>query len=185
MAAMTIFFPATGAEADWNAAYYRLEDYLRALHVVNKVHQSQIIIRLLNAAAARHAREPERSPTELAMEEARGEMEQWFQRVLRRQDRALVVGLVAMLTTDASQKWPAAFLSEEIPVEMQRAMQESEVRAGPDFEMSSMVPRPIDVSPLVEGLLKDGWEKLESSTVLLAFGALAAVAALLFFVITR
>ena len=34
---MKTFFPQTGTDEEWNAAYYRLEDYLRALRVVNKV----------------------------------------------------------------------------------------------------------------------------------------------------
>ena len=67
---MNTFFPRTGSEAEWNAAYYRLEDYFRALRLVNKMHQSQIILRILERAAARHARDATQSPTVLAMEEA-------------------------------------------------------------------------------------------------------------------
>jgi hypothetical protein len=40
---MNTLFPLTGSETEWNAAYYRLEDYSRSLRFVNKVHQSQIL----------------------------------------------------------------------------------------------------------------------------------------------
>ena len=76
---MNTFFPMTGSETDWNSAYYRLEDYFRAMRMVNKVHQSQIILHILERAAARHAKDPNQNPTALAMEEARALMDQWFE----------------------------------------------------------------------------------------------------------
>jgi hypothetical protein len=33
---MSTFHPTTASEAEWNAAFYRLEDYCRALRLVNK-----------------------------------------------------------------------------------------------------------------------------------------------------
>ena len=149
---MRTFFPATGSEAEWNAAYYRLEDYLRALRIANKVHQSQIILRILEMAAARHALDPEQNPTALAMGEARSMMEQWFETILGRRERLAVAGLISLLVINAPGKWPVAFLCDQIPAEFRRAIQESEVRAGPDMQVSSMVPRPIDVSPLLDSI---------------------------------
>jgi hypothetical protein len=153
---MTIFSPSTGSEADWNAAYYRLEDYLRALRIVNKVHQSQIILRLLQLAAARHARDPAQNPTVLAMQEARATMDQWFETLLGPRERIGVVGLISLLVVDAPVKWPAAFLSDADFPEFRRAMRESDVRAGPDLQVSSMVPRPIDVTPLLDPIQRVG-----------------------------
>jgi hypothetical protein len=141
---MNSFFPATGSEAEWNAAYYRLEDYLRALHVVNKVHQSQIILDLLRDAAAKHAVNPDRHPTELALEEACVRMDEWFKRILPGQDDLSVAGRVSLLIADATEKWPTVFLSEDIPADFAEAMRESKVQAGPDLQVSSMVPRPLD-----------------------------------------
>lgn len=162
---MKPFFPATGAEADWNAAYYRLEDYLRALRVINKVHQSQAILGILERAAARHAQDPTQNPTELAMQEARDAMNRWFEGILGRRERIAVVGLISILAVDAPDHWPAAFLSDDLPAELRVALRESDVRAGPDLEVSSMVPRAIDVSPLLDpidlpGTLEKAWRGL-------------------------
>jgi hypothetical protein len=166
---MNTFFPMTGTESDWNAAFYRLEDYFRAMRMVNKLHQSQIILRVLEKAAARHAVDPSQNPTALAMEEARAEMSQWFENILGQRERIGTVGLLSLLAADAPARWPVAFLGDEVPAELQREMQESDVRAGPDLQVSSMVPRPIDVSPLLDPIhLSDALEKMRWSMTLLA-----------------
>jgi len=180
---MTTFFPNTGSETEWNAAYYRLEDYLRALHVVNKLHQSQIILRLLQAAAVRHAADSGQSPTTIALHEAQAAIDQWCERVLRQQERGWVNGRISLLITDAAEKWPALFLANEIPSDFERVMQESQVQAGPDLQVSSMVPRPIDdINPLVGGLFPDHWDEVERGAVLVAVAVASAAIALLFFV---
>lgn len=150
MATVKTFFPTTGSEAEWNVAFYRLEDYFRALRFVNKLHQSQIILRLLESAAIRHAQDPSQDPTVLAMEEARAAMERWFEGVFGHRERLNVVGLISLLAVDAPERWPLAFPQDEIPVELGRELRESDVRAGPDLLVSSMTPRPIDVGPFLE-----------------------------------
>jgi hypothetical protein len=184
--AMNTFFPTTGSEADWNAAYYRLEDYFRALCMVNKVHQSQVILRLLEAAAVRHALDVSQNPTVLAMEEARATMNQWFEAILGRRERIGVGGLISLLAIDAPERWPAAFLSEEIPAECLREMQESGLRAGPDLQVSSMVPRPIDVSPLLDPIhLSDALDKARWSLAILATLAALVVLSVSLFLVMR
>jgi hypothetical protein len=177
---MKTFFPQTGSEAEWNAAYYRMEDYLRALNVTNKVHQSQIILRLLETAASKHARDPEQSPTTLALAEAHAAMDRWFEMVLQRADRSSAVGLLLLFITDASNKWPLVFLSENIPTEFQQALVESDVRAGPDLQVSSMVPRPLDISPLAEVVLQDRWERLETRAVVRGLVVVGVIIVLFF-----
>jgi hypothetical protein len=177
LATMSTFFPSTGSEADWNAAYYRLEDYFRSLRIVNKVHQSQIILHILNRAAARHVKDPARNPTTLAMEEARAAMDEWFENILGTRERIAAAGLISMLSINAAARWPMAFLTDEIPADFRREMQESEVRAGPDLQVSSMVPRPIDVGPLLDPFHFAGaLEKIRSVaffTVLIALTVLS------------
>lgn len=182
MAALNSFFPQTGSEAEWNAAYYRLEDYFRALKVINKVHQSQIILSVLQAAARRHAEDPTQSPTRLAIEEANLEMDQWFQKHLENVDRAAILGRLSLFLSDASEKWPREFLSETLSPEFARALRESGVEAGPNLQVSSMVPRPLDQSPLVGAMLHDPWKKSEKSSFLVTFAFVGAIAALLRFV---
>jgi hypothetical protein len=156
---MKLFFPTTGSEAEWNAAYYRLEDYFRALRLVNKVHQSQVILRLLESAAVRHAQDPSQNPTALAMDEARAMMDRWFAEVFGQRERLNVVGLISLLAVDVPERWPLAFPCGEIPAELRRDLRESDVRAGPDLLMSSMTPRAIDVGALLEPIrLSNAWE---------------------------
>jgi hypothetical protein len=147
---MNSFIPQTGSEADWNAAYYRLEDYFRALRLTNKVHQSQMVIHILQSAAARHALTPEQNPTVLAMEEAQKATNRWFGAILGERERMAVVGLISFLAVDAPSRWPTTLLSENVPADLSLALRESDVRAGPDLQVSSMVPRAIDVGPLLD-----------------------------------
>ena len=145
----TQFMPQTGSEREWNAAYDRLEDYLCAFRVENRLLQSQIILRLLESAAARHAEEPGQNPTALAMEEARAAMARWFANLLPKAERAAITGPIAWLAVDAPEKWPAAFLSDEVSSEFRRELQKTDLRPGPELRVSSMVPRPFDARPML------------------------------------
>lgn len=147
---MKNFFPTTGSELEWNAAYCRLEDYLRALHILNKVHQNQIILRLLQRAARKHAANPELCPTALAMGEIRAAMDRWFEQFLPSKDRVSVMGVLSLLANAVPEKWPAAFLAEDIPADCQRVLNESEVCAVPELQVTSMVPQPF-TNPLLGG----------------------------------
>ncbi|MEY4089333.1 MAG: hypothetical protein RJB55_1604, partial [Verrucomicrobiota bacterium] len=138
------FRPATGSMDEWNAAYVRVEDYLRAHRIHNRLHQSRLIQRILGLAAARHAADPAKSPTVLAAEESALLMQAWFGAMLDRRgpaaDRLATDGRVALLLCDGPARWPYAFLDErEIPPEFREAMREGVIRAGPDLTVSSMV----------------------------------------------
>jgi hypothetical protein len=172
---MKTFLPATGSLEEWNAAYYRLEDYLRAHHVTNKVHQSQIILRLLRRAAVKHALDPGRSPTTLALEEAYDEIEHWFRLLLAEPgiagSRLCTLGRVSLYVLDADSKWPNVLLfGEEIPDDFRTAVQRATVQSGPDLRISSMVPRPIDVNSVAE-LIEETRDKFEKWSMGLLVGS--------------
>ncbi len=149
------FRPTTGTMEAWNEAYVRVEDYLRAHRIHNRLHASRLILRILAGAARRHAADPSLDPTALAAEEAEKMMDEWFANVLDEREqpheRIAVDGRVALLLSDGPQKWPYAFLEESnVPEGFQTAMRESALAAGPDMTVSSMVPRPIDLGPIPE-----------------------------------
>lgn len=180
------FQPKTGALEEWNDAYVRVEDYLRAHRIHNRLHQSRLILRILERAARRHEQHPNLNPTTLAAEEAERMMDAWFGEILGEQnlppDRIAVAGRVALLLTDGPQKNPYAFLNEEqIPPEFARAMQRSSIEAGPDLAVSSMVPRPIDLGPITEAAGEtmerfEKWPLLRTLALWLLFAAaLAAI----------
>ena len=147
------FRPRTGTMAEWNAAYVRVEDYLRAHRIHNRLHQSRLIQHILERAAQRHEASPGRSPTALAAEETESLMDLWFADMLDERgqphERIAVDGRLALLLCDGPQKWPYAFLDEQhVPAEFASAMRAGVIQAGPDMAVSSMVPRPIDLGPI-------------------------------------
>lgn len=149
------FRPHSGTLEQWNEAYVRTEEYLRAHRIHNRLHQSRLIEKILHQAALRHAEHPEFLPTRLAAEETERLMDLWFARLLGHADptheRIATDGRVALLLCDGPQKWPYAFLDElEIPDDFKKSMLESSMRAGPDLAISNMVPRPIDLGTLTE-----------------------------------
>jgi hypothetical protein len=149
------FRPRTGTMSEWNSAYVRVEDYLRAHRIHNRLHQSRLIQQILERAAHRHEADPARSPTALAAEEIESLMDLWFADMLDERDqpheRIAIDGRLALLLCDGPQKWPYAFLDEHhTPQEFEQAMRQGVIQAGPDMTVSSMVPRPIDLGPIPE-----------------------------------
>ena len=47
--------PASGTEEAWNIAYGRVEDYIRAHRIDNRLHQLQLLQLVMKEAAVRHA----------------------------------------------------------------------------------------------------------------------------------
>jgi hypothetical protein len=182
---MNNFFPGTGSIDDWNAAYYRLEDYLRAHLIVHKIHQSQIILRILQRAAERHRADPSVSPVTLAMSEAQSELENWFRFLLegkeQQPERIAIAGRLGLLLADAPKKWPNLFLeTRELPDEFVTAIRAITVQAGPELQISSMVPRPVDIL-LEEELPHVLRQTFAGMLVALLFGAGIAVSAVFLF----
>lgn len=137
----------------WNAAYARVEDYLRAHRIHNRLHSSSLVHQVLERAARRHEADPTLDPTTLAAEEIEAMMDLWFGEVLGRRDlphdRIAAMGRVALLLCDGSRRWPYAFLDEKhVPEDFAQSMRACSIQAGPDMAVSSMVPRPIDLGPI-------------------------------------
>ena len=143
------FQPKTGTMESWNAAYVRVEDYLRAHRIHNRLHQSRLIQRILEEAARRHEARPAIEPTTIASEVTEEMMDGWFARIFERSGeqpgRLAVEGRVALLLCDGPERWPYALLDQErSPPDLVAAMRSSSLEAGPDLAVSSMVPRPLD-----------------------------------------
>lgn len=139
---------------EWNEAYTKVERYLTALRLRNKFLLGQYVYRILGRATRRARTETAVAPTELAMEEAVKAINDWVGEVLGADvadtpHRIATQGRLAMLLADVPGKWQALFLAPgPWPDDFVRAMRESYLRAGPDFQISSMQPRPIDLGPI-------------------------------------
>lgn len=154
----------------WNAAYVRVEDYLRAHRIHNRLHQSRLIQTVLERAARLHAANPALDPTTLAADECEKLMNSWFAEMLGvdhpTDARIAVDGRVALLISEGPQKWPYAFLQwENVPEDFRNAIKASSMEAGPDMRVSSMVARPIDFGAISE-VAGDTLEQIEKWPVL-------------------
>ncbi|HET7535278.1 MAG TPA: hypothetical protein VFJ90_02410 [Candidatus Didemnitutus sp.] len=152
---LSSFRPKTGTLEQWNAAYVRVEDYLRAHRVHNRLHQNRLLLEVLARAERRHAREPQLEPATIAAEEVDKMMDEWFGELLGDKElpheRIAVEGRVALLLSDGVERWPYAFLDkQQVPAEFAEEMKRRSIQAGPDLAVSSMVPRPIELGTLTE-----------------------------------
>jgi hypothetical protein len=138
---------------DWNAAYSKVESYFHALRVRNRLLLGQLVELVLQRAMARAPLEPARSATELAVEEMDHLVNQWFAQVLQGNSEGTEMlstrGRLALLLADQAGKWQDQFLRPgPWPPEFIAAMRENYLRAGPDFQISQMAPRPLDLGPI-------------------------------------
>jgi hypothetical protein len=140
---------------EWNAAYAKVERYFHALRVRNKALLGQLVLRVLERAMRRAPAEPNRSATQLAAEEMDHLVIEWFADVLQSppSEPNLMLstrGRLALLLADMPGKWQEQFLQPgPWPPEFVGAMRENFLRAGPDFQISKMTPRPFDLGPLM------------------------------------
>jgi hypothetical protein len=171
----------------WNAAYVRVEDYLRAHRIHNRLHSSRLVLRILERTARRHLENPKLDPTSLAAEETEAMMDHWFAEILNRRDqpheRIAIEGRVALLLSDGPQKWPYAFLEDKTTPDFVEAMQVGALTAGPNMAVSSMVPRPIDLGPISEvaGETLERFERLPLLRTLFLWLLFAGVLAAIFY----
>jgi len=139
---------------EWNAAYEKVENYFHALRVRNKALLGRLVLRVLERAAHRAPVEPDRSATQLAAEEMDRIVIEWFAEVLQEPpanaDQMLSTrGRLALLLADMPGRWQEQFLRPgPWPEEFISAMRETYLRAGPDFQLSKMTPRPFDLGPI-------------------------------------
>jgi hypothetical protein len=139
---------------EWNAAYVKVENYFHALRVRNKALLGQLVLRVLERAMQRATAEPGRPSTQIAVEEMDRLVIEWFAAVLQESpanaDQMLTTrGRLALLLADMPGKWQEQFLRPgPWPEEFVKAMRETYFRAGPDFQLSKMTPRPLDLGPI-------------------------------------
>lgn len=139
---------------EWNAAYVKVENYFHALRIRNKPLLGQLVLRVLERAQRRAPGEHGRSATEIAAEEMDRIVTDWFAEVLQTspvgsEHTLSTRGRLALLLADMPGKWQDQFLRPgPWPEEFVESMRESFFRAGPDFQLSKMAPRPLDLGPI-------------------------------------
>jgi hypothetical protein len=165
---------------EWNLAYVRVEAYLRALRVRNRILLGQLVTQVLERTMNRALAEPERPPTDLAAEEMDRVITGWYGQVLEESPlgaahRLSTKGRLALLLADMPGKWQDQFLRPgPWPEEFVRTMRQAYLRAGPDFQLSRMAPRPLDLGPIVRLTQFSRWSyaKTTAAVVWIAFALL-------------
>jgi hypothetical protein len=161
---------------EWNAAYAKVESYFNSLRVGNKLLLGQIVALVIERAMRRSAEAPQRSASELAAEEMDHVVTEWFAEVLQEpptnRDHMLSTrGRLALLLADMPGKWQDQFLRPgPWPDDFVKAMREAYLRAGPDFQMTQMTPRPLDLGPIatLTSIAKVRYSKMISIWLLFA-----------------
>jgi hypothetical protein len=167
------------ATDEWNAAHYRLDDYLRAHGVRDRLWQSRLVVAILEKAQLRHQQDPSQSPMAHTYHAVQESMEKWFRSVRDfgslPPDRLLSTGKLYLHLTDAMERWPAAFLSaRRPPATLRRDLRAVLFIPNPELDVSVMVPREPDLAPPTQATTSTwGWWWFG----LLAVGFLAVVIA--------
>ena len=148
--------PGPDEVAEWDEAYGKVENYLRACRVSSRMHRARLTAMIVQRAIAQRTAEPGGQPlSTLAINEARRLIAWWMAGLLppRPDERPYTQseGFVALYLCDGPMRWPNAFLNpREEPPGFLNTLHARLVKAGPDLEVSSMVPRPIDRGILPE-----------------------------------
>ena len=146
------FVPTWGSPEEWNSAYEKLESYLRAHEVDSHLHRAHLITMVLRRVNRRWQGQTAAAPiATLAIEETNCLLNEWFTRIMDLPAESSTKftaadGRVALFLCDGPLRWPYAFLEpRNIPADLKTAMHRSLMRAGPELQISNMVPRPIDL----------------------------------------
>lgn len=159
---------------DWNEAYEKVENYLRACRVGSHLHRARLTALVLQRVHDRLQADPQEGELNIpgmAIDEVRNRIEEWIghylpQQVIQGKSISLGNSMLALYLGDGPMRWPYAFLdSVNRPDELAEIIRARIVRTGPDFAFSSMVPREIDLG-LVPELMGDAMESFESAPVL-------------------
>ncbi len=148
----TLNLPNAG-EAEWSEldeAYGKVDNYLRACRVSSRLHRARLTAAIVKSAIKSRETAPPGTPLcTLAIEEARRLIGAWLSGLLppRADERAYsqAEGFVALYLCDGPERWPSAFLNPaEAPPGFLEMLRSKLVKAKPDLEISSIVPRVID-----------------------------------------
>ena len=181
------FVPKWGSPEEWNEAYEKVENYLRACRINSRLHRARLIHRVLQRVSERGPVGVGEALSTAAIRETQIMMEEWFARLLQPSSEggrySLVDGRVALLLCDGSDRWPYAFLTtDDLPPDLVKEMRESILVAGPNLAISNMVPRAIDYGwfPEIAGDTLGSLGRWPVLQALMAWGLFILMLAILF-----
>jgi hypothetical protein len=149
------------AGSGWDEAFLRVESYFRAHQIESRLLLNRLVMEVI--LAARAAATPGADPVALAMREAERRTNSWFARVLGDaadpdDERLGTRGRIALVLCDVPARWPQHFLADgPPPSELIEAMRAAYIEAGPEIEITSMFPRPMDFGPIAN-VADEAWK---------------------------
>ena len=168
----TLRFIAPRSEkfVDWTEAYARVENYLCALRIENKLLLSQLVAQILSRTSERLEADGAATPAVLAMQEANNVVDNWFREVLLAAgvDAGEVgpKGRLALFLADMPSRWQNEFLHPgPWPADFLEAMKATFLKTGPDFQKARMTPREIDLGP-VSAVADETWRVIDRWPIL-------------------
>ena len=152
---------------DWDEAFLRVESYLRAHQIESRLVLNRLAMEIVRDASRAVDGEIAAGrpvyPVALAMREAERRTAAWFQKVLGdaadpEDERLGTRGRIALVIADVPARWPQHFLAETPPPpELVAAMRAAYIEAGPELELTRMVPRPFDFGPIAN-VADEAWK---------------------------
>lgn len=160
------FQPATGTLDEWNEAFSRVEDYFRAHRVHSRLHQSELVYKIVTRAAERHEADPATPPVTHAVREADAAINSWLRTQIGDEgmdaEKAGRLGRVAFLLAEGPAKHPEMFLDNDLPDDVRAGMRRRLEQSGPNLEVSSMVGRDLDLG-LFPDVAEFAWDLLNKT----------------------
>lgn len=159
----------------WDEAFLRVESYLRAHQIESRLLLNRLVVEIIREAraAADTPAGAGADPIALAMREAERRTTAWFAQALGdaadpEDERLGTRGRIALVIADVPARWPQHFLaSTPPPPELVEAMRAAYLEAGPELELTRMVPRPLDFGPIAN-VADEAWKTFKRWPVLRA-----------------
>ena len=174
----------------WDAAYARVEAYLRAMRIAHRPTLNQLVQEVLESSHKRIEAGDARTPAEVAGAELMEALVAWFRRVLQADPEesdtdVLQRGRLAVIMSDLPPGRQALILADNIEdeaflAELRRAYQ----LTGPNFGRTVMTPQPLDFGVLpraADSALKGLDRSPRIRLILLWLAALALFGSLFYF----
>jgi hypothetical protein len=174
---------------EWDAAYQRVENYLRALQIRNRPVLNHLVQQILERSLGRIRDGETRTPLEVAGEEMMHELERWMRLATpveadMSENAVLLRGRMALLMSRLSPERQALILTEPIEDEVfHEEMQRAYNLAGPNFKHLTMKPRPLDygVPGWAASHALRGLARVPLLRLILAWGILFSLFAAIFY----
>lgn len=148
----------------WDEAFSRVESYLRAHQIESRLVLNRLAFEIISTARGAVVTDPAKADAvALAMREAERRTMAWFRTVLGdavdpEDERLGTRGRIALVLADVPARWPGHFLAATPPpAELVEAMRAAYIEAGPEMELTRMVPRPMDFGPIAN-VADEAWK---------------------------